>query len=59
MDDMYTKLRVWRSTAQKLKIIAALRRDSMIAVLEQLVEAEYTRMQVPEPETKEEACGGV
>ena len=56
---MYTKLRVWRSTAQKLKIIAALRRDSMIAVLEQLVEAEYTRMQVPEPETKEEACGGV
>ena len=47
MDNKYTILRVWIQTAHKLKILAALRSESMIALLDRLVAEEYDRARIP------------
>jgi len=54
MSTTYTVLRVWKQTAQKLKILAAVRGESMIALLDRLVAAEYARASLPVRQEEEQ-----
>jgi len=58
MDNNYSPLRVWKSTAHKLKVLAALRGESMISLLDRLVTSEYIRLEIPIPEQQEEQDRG-
>jgi hypothetical protein len=44
MEKKYTILRVHDETRKQLRIIAALRNESMLRTLERLVQQEYTRV---------------
>ena len=41
----YSSLRIRKETQHKLKVVAALRHQSMLETLEQLVQQEYERLQ--------------
>jgi hypothetical protein len=43
--DKYTTLRVLKEDAERLKIVAALSRESMLKTFKRLVQQEYTRLQ--------------
>lgn len=49
----YTHLRIWKSTARLLKILAAHSGEDMIALLDRLVRQEYDRLKIPLPKKKE------
>lgn len=40
-----TTIRVWRQSAKRLKLLAALQEDTMMNVLDRLIESEIARMQ--------------
>lgn len=44
MATQYTILRVWKETAYKLKVLAAMRKESMIAFLDHLITEEYAKI---------------
>jgi hypothetical protein len=44
MDKDYTKLRVWKDTVNRLRLLAAHQRKSMIALVDQLSEEECRRL---------------
>jgi hypothetical protein len=53
MHTKYTILRVWKQTAQTLKILAAMRGESMIALLDRLIAEEWARTQNRHPVDEE------
>jgi hypothetical protein len=52
MNTQYTILRVWQTTARRLKILAALKDKSMLALIDQLVAEEFDRLKIPLPTQK-------
>jgi hypothetical protein len=48
----YTTIRIWKTTLRLLRRIAAMREESMVAVLDSLVKQEYERIQALESQEK-------
>jgi hypothetical protein len=57
--DTITTIKVHRQTAKRLKLVAALREETMMHVLEQLVERERARLQAVPKERPDAGHTGV
>jgi hypothetical protein len=43
--ETYTTIRIWKKTLKLLRLIAAMKEESMVAILDQIIRQEYERMQ--------------
>ena len=55
MDDIYTQLRIRRSTNQKLKLIGALTGEKLIDLIERWCNQELARYEINEKDTQVQA----
>ncbi len=46
--DAYTTIRIWVTTLKLLRLIAAMKGERMVAILDRLVRQEYERVQAEE-----------